>query len=195
MNSTIDYYNKNAKEFCENTVDADMSVCINAFLKYLKPKSKILDAGCGSGRDSKVFIEKGYDVTAIDASPEICKLATEYIGMPVVVKRFEYLNYQDKFDGIWACASLLHIEKSKLSGVIDKLHNALKCGGVIYASFKYGESEEILNDRYFSYFTEDECRKLFEKHGGFDILECFVTLDVREECQGNKWVNIIGRKR
>lgn len=194
MNSTIDYYNKNAKEFCENTVDADTSICRNAFLKYMAPKSKILDAGCGSGRDSKVFIEKGYDVTAIDASPEICKLATEFIGMSVLVKRFEDLSYQDEFNGIWACASLLHIKKSKLPDVIEKLHNALKNGGVIYASFKYGESEGISNDRFFSYFTEDECQMLFERNERFEILECFVTEDVREECQGNKWVNIIGRK-
>ena len=111
MNSTINYYNNNAKEFCEGTLQADMSLCRNMFLKYMVANGHILDAGCGSGRDSKAFQELGCAVSAFDASEEICRFATEYLGQEVQCRRFEDVTEENCYDGIWASASLLHVAK------------------------------------------------------------------------------------
>lgn len=111
VNSTINYYNNNAKEFCEGTLQADMSLCRNMFLKYMVANGHILDAGCGSGRDSKAFQELGCAVSAFDASEEICRFATEYLGQEVQCRRFEDVTEENCYDGIWASASLLHVAK------------------------------------------------------------------------------------
>ena len=76
MSKTLDYYNENAEAFCENTVNADMSSQYNMFEKYMFDGARVLDFGCGSGRDTKYFIEQGYHVEAIDGSEELCKRAS-----------------------------------------------------------------------------------------------------------------------
>lgn len=193
MNQTISYYEKNAKEFCKNTVDIDMSYCRDKFLKYLKSGAAILDAGCGSGRDSVAFKQLGYQVTAMDASPQICQEAEKVLGHKVLCKTFEELDDENVYDGIWACATLLHVSKGKMAEVMYRLKRALKEGGVLYASFKYGEEEKNVNGRFFNYYTEQSLRALMEK-SGFEVLELFVTQDVREDRHEEKWVNVVGVK-
>ena len=193
MNKTIQYYDNNAKEFCSETFLADMSQCWNRFLNYLPSNAWILDAGCGSGRDSKAFIESGYQVEAFDASREICKIASANIGQEVMCMRFDELTYEMQFDGIWASASLLHVSKQDLPVVMEKLYVALKPQGILYASFKYGEGEMIRGERSFTDFAEVSVKELLED-AGFVVLECFVTSDVREGRSDEKWVNVIGRK-
>ena len=121
QNETLDYYNKNAQEFCQSTVNADMSVCYQMFEKYLPHGGKILDLGCGSGRDSKYFLSQGYEVVSVDGSEAICKCASEYLQRPVQCVRFEEMNFSQEFDGVWACASLLNVEKDKLSDVLKRV--------------------------------------------------------------------------
>lgn len=191
MNETIDYYNQNADSFIEKTLQADMSDCRDRFLKYLVPGGRILDAGCGSGRDSLAFLELGYQLDAFDASKEICRLATELLGFPVECKRFEDLSGESVYDGIWACASLLHVKEENLDDVVKRLRKLLKPNGILYASFKLGEGERIHNGRFFHDMTCDRCRQLFEG-AGFKVLELFVSGDVREDHQGEKWVNFVG---
>ncbi len=193
-NKTIDYYNINAKAFCDSTQNTDMSYCQNRFLKYLGHGSSILDAGCGSGRDSKVFLDKGYNVTSIDASEQICKIASEYIERNVECICFEEISYENTFDGIWACASLLHITKDKLPNVLRKVYRALKKEGVLYASFKYGNNEEIKDNRYFSNFNEEQLSKLIGNNTDFEIVEIFITNDARPEREHEQWINIILKK-
>ncbi|MCH5345008.1 MAG: class I SAM-dependent methyltransferase [Acetatifactor sp.] len=193
MNQTISYYEEHAAEFCKSTLDADMSFCRNKFLKYLNPQSRILDAGCGSGRDSKVFADLGYYVTAMDASPKICEEAGKVLGQKVLCQSFEELDMEKMFDGIWACASLLHVSKEKIPNVLHKLKRALKDEGILYASFKYGDGEAIRQGRYFSNHDEWTLKKLMQD-AGFEILELFVTEDVRKGRSGEKWVNVIGKK-
>lgn len=194
MNSTINYYNNNAKEFCEGTLQADMSLCRNMFLKYMVANGHILDAGCGSGRDSKAFQELGYAVSAFDASEEICCFATEYLGQEVQCRRFEDVTEENCYDGIWASASLLHVAKKNLPDVLTRLKRALKAGGILYASFKYGETEKMRGERSFSDFTEEQAKQLFFENG-FEVLEFALTGDVREGRADEMWCNIVGRMK
>ena len=194
MNQTISYYEEHAAEFCRSTLNADMTYCRERFLKYLHPGSRILDAGCGSGRDSKAFADLGYYVTAMDASPKICAEAERVLGQKVLCQSFEEMDMENMFDGIWACASLLHLSKEKIPDVMFRLKCALKEDGILYASFKYGDEEVIHQGRYFSDYNERSLKKLMQD-AGFEILELFVTEDVREDRRGEKWVNVIGMRR
>lgn len=193
MDKTISYYNDNAIEFAQGTLNADMSDSRQNFLSYVKSDGKILDAGCGSGRDSLAFIDAGYDVVAMDASEKLCRIASHNIGQEILCVRFEDVDFESEFDGIWACASLLHVKKSDMKNVLQKLHKALKLDGVMYVSFKYGENERESNGRFFNDYTE-ESLKLLMKTSGFEVLEIYVTEDVRADRVGEKWVNGIVRK-
>ena len=170
-----------------------MRECRGRFLRYLKPGQKILDAGCGSGRDVIAFKAAGYEVEAFDASAEICRLASEKTGIEVKQLRFEELCGEDQYDGIWACASLLHMEKNKLREAFKVAHEALKKGGIIYASFKYGEFEGERKGRYYSDMTEEAIAKLLEGIG-LEREEMWISVDVRKDRGEEKWLNLILRK-
>lgn len=158
------------------------------------PKSAhILDLGCGSGRDAKAFLDAGYQVTAIDGSPSCCQLAAAYIGQPVLCQTFDELDFDAAFDGIWACASLLHLPYAELPGVFERIARALRPGGYLYASFKYGDFEGERNGRYFTDLDEERLAALLEPVAGLTILETFVTGDVRDGREGEKWLNVIGK--
>lgn len=190
IDKNVDYYNRNADSFFEGSINADMSVVRARFLSYVPAGGRILDAGCGSGRDSKVFMEAGYDVVSFDASEEMCKRASEYIGREVKNMRFEEMSFANEFDGIWACASLLHVAFEKLLEIVKKLHEALRTNGAVYASFKYGEGTKIRGDRVFSDFTEESVIPLFE-NAGFKIVSNVVGTDSRPGREDEKWVNVI----
>ena len=190
IDQNVDYYNRNADSFFEGSINADMSVVRARFFSYVPAGGRILDAGCGSGRDSKVFMEAGYDVVSFDASEEMCKRASEYIGREVKNMRFEEMSFANEFDGIWACASLLHVAFEKLPEIVKKLHEALRTNGAVYASFKYGEGTKIRGDRVFSDFTEESVIPLFE-NAGFKIVSNVVGTDSRPGREDEKWVNVI----
>ena len=200
MNQTISYYDKNAKEFCCATKDADMSFCRDKFLCFLeqknhnKSKIHILDAGCGSGRDAKAFMEAGYQVTALDASRKICEEAEKLIKQEVFCIRFEELQFRQEFDGIWACASLLHVSYTEISGVLKRFWNALKEDGIFYASFKYGKGMRIDKDRLFYDYEETELKNLMINNR-FLVESIFVTQDVRKSKENEQWVNVLAKKR
>ena len=184
------YYNKNAETFFEGTVNADMTEHYAAFLQKLPQKAHILDAGCGSGRDSLYFINQGYKVTAIDASEELCKLAEAYIGQQVLNLKFQDITFENTFDGIWACASLLHVPSDELEQVLGCLKRALKSEGILYASFKYGDFEGRRNERYFHDLTEEKAQRLFSGVG-LNIEKMWITKDVRPDHVDEMWLNII----
>ncbi len=190
---TIRYYDKNAEKFYADTINADMSKCRDRFLKWIKQGKKILDAGCGSGRDVLAFLEAGYEVEAFDASLEMCRIASEITGIHVSCLRFEDLTGQEQYDGIWACASLLHVKQEDLPDVLIRLYRLLKKDGFLYASFKYGEGERLKEDRYFHDLTEDTCRELMET-AGLTIIEVFITHDVRNGRERDRWLNVIAQK-
>ena len=193
MDNNIEYYNKNAEAFFEGTVNADMSLWRDKFEKYVTSGGRILDAGCGSGRDSRAFKQHGYSVVAFDASSEMCRMASELIGQEVWQMRFDEISFDEEFDGIWACASLLHVSGEDLPEIIAKLHKALVQNSTLYVSFKYGDGFKQRGDRTFTDFTEKSVNLLL-CNAGFEILECGVTSDIRPDRADEKWVNVIARK-
>lgn len=188
------YYNENAKEFFEGTAYVDMSDNYKDFLSYVPKQGKILDAGCGSGRDSLIFIQKGYSVEAIDGSSEMCRLASEHIGQEVKHMLFQEVDFKEEFDGIWACASLLHVPSQELKDVLVKLFQSLKSGGAIYASFKYGDFEGERTGRYFHNLTEKKAEKVFTQ-AGFKVEKIWITGDVRDSREEEKWINVLALHR
>ncbi|MCQ2511291.1 MAG: methyltransferase domain-containing protein [Lachnospiraceae bacterium] len=194
MNQTIDYYNKNAADFIETTRHADMHEAQDRFLALLPAGASVLDFGCGSGRDTKYFLDKGFTVTATDGSEELCRAASIFTGIEVKCMLFQDLDESNGYDGIWACSSILHLKKTELLPVIRKMNTALKKNGVIYTSFKYGEFEGERGGRYFTDFTEAAFRKFLAGIPGLVIEKCWITGDVRPGRDTEKWLNVLIRK-
>ena len=191
---TVNYYNRNVKQFYDNTVAVDFTDTQNVFLSKLVKGSAILDFGCGSGRDTKYFLSQGYYVEAIDGSLELCKLASQYTGIQVRHMLFRELSAIHKYDGIWACASILHLPWSELAGVMRKMQAALKANGIIYTSYKYGTFSGERNGRYFTDMTEARFAGFIEEIGGLQIEEQWISADVRPGRGEEQWLNIILRK-
>lgn len=152
---TQNYYEENAQAVFERTLQGSPShEWARLFLESISPDGHIMDAGCASGRDSRYFLEQGYRVTAIDASAALCKLAEVYIGQPVLCLRFEELSFESCFDGIWASLSLLHVPRQDFPDVLQRLYRALKPGGVLYATFYYGDGELRRGNVFFNDYDE-----------------------------------------
>lgn len=192
---TINYYNQQAKKYYEQTINVDMSPLYEQFLNYLEPQSHILDAGCGSGRDSLYFLEHGYQVTAIDAAKNLAQLAEDLIAQPVLKMKLQDLDYKSKFNGIWACASLLHLQSDKMQQVLKKFAAALVTEGIIYISLQYGEGEEFKNGRFFNYYTEKSWLKLMQEIEELEVLKLWKTDDKREDRSGKRWLNVLLQKK
>ncbi|MCA1729618.1 MAG: class I SAM-dependent methyltransferase [Actinobacteria bacterium] len=171
-----------------------MSSLYEPFLSLLMPGAHILDAGCGSGRDALAFLERGYEVTALDASEAMTKLASRHIGRPVLHMSFDQMWFRDRVDGIWACASLLHVPRQRMLIVLERFVLALRAGGVMYASFKYGEEEDVRNGRLFSDYREDEFRRLLNTLSDMELVRLWQTADFRPGCSDTIWLNVLLQK-
>lgn len=189
----MNYYDENGQEFFDDTINADMSPHYEKFLDLIPENGSILDAGCGSGRDAKMFKDLGYNVSAIDGSAEMCRLASEFSGISVKHMQFQEIDFKNEFDGIWASASLLHVPSEELDLVLENLKNSLKSNGVLYASFKYGDFEGERNGRYFNDLTEKTAVEIFKKNE-FNVIETWITNDSRPDRQDEKWMNILVKK-
>ena len=190
-NDTLMWYQKNAQEFIDRTAEVDMSDLYRRFLEYLPSDGSVMDLGCGAGSAALFFTQMGYQVLAVDGCRELCDFTQRRAGCPVRCLRFEELDYEDAFDGVWACASLLHVRKADLPRVFDKIHRALKAGGALYASFKYGEFERDSSGRVFSDFTETSLRALLDEAGGFHEISLWTTDDARPDRAGERWLNVL----
>lgn len=193
-NSTIDYYNQNAKQFAASTANVEFHHMQNRFLEKLHMGAYILDFGCGSGRDTKYFLEQGYRVDAVDGSEELCKLARELTGTKVQHMYFQELSEVGKYDGIWACSSILHLNYEDLEEVMKKMTLAVRENGIIYTSFKYGTFSGERNGRYFTDMTEESFAAFLQKISGIAIEEQWITSDVRPGRGEEKWLNLILRR-
>lgn len=191
---TLDYYNQNADTFAAGTVSVDFKETQDRFLSRLQAGGYILDFGCGSGRDTKYFLENGMNVDAMDGSEELCKIAGEYTGIEVLHKLFQELDEYEKYDGIWACSSILHLPKEELKLVFHKMLAAIKVNGIIYTSFKYGEFEGERNGRYFTDFTIETFTEFIQNLEHLKLEEYWISGDVRPGRGEEKWLNLILRK-
>ena len=198
QNKTLQYYIDNAEEYARQTADTDMSNVLDVFVRRIPAKGKILDLGCGSGRDSKTFHEMGYTVTALDGSPELCRIASEYTGLLVRCLMFQDLDYDNTFEGIWACSSLHHLPRNQLKETIQKVIKALKPGGILYTCFKYGESDyDDEKGRHFTCATEHKVHDLFkEVREEINMAEMNIWI-TGDNLNGRdlRWVNVIMSKK
>ena len=195
LNKTINYYDINAKEFVEGTLNVDFKATQDKFINKLPAKGYILDFGCGSGRDTKYFLDKDFNVEAIDGSIELSKIASEYTNIKVRHMYFNELSIVNKYDGIWACSSILHLSLDDLVDVFKRMSKALKDEGIIYTSFKYGDFSGERNGRYFTDMTEDSFAKLIANVENLKVEEQWITADVRPQRGNEKWLNLILRKK
>jgi SAM-dependent methyltransferase len=192
---TIGWYDRNAQAFVEGTLCVGMGPLYHPFLELLPPGAHILDAGCGSGRDAREFKRRGYRVTAFDAAEEVARLASEVIGQTVAVLRFQDLAWEDEFDGVWACASLLHVPAAEMDEALARLVRSLRRQGILYTSFKLGEGERVRDGRLFCDHAEDSLGALLARHPDLDVLTLWRTHDQRPSREGELWVNATARRR
>ncbi|WP_313113880.1 class I SAM-dependent methyltransferase [Pseudescherichia sp.] len=190
---TMTYYQRNAQTFFDATVGVDMASLYAPFLRFVAPGGCVLDAGCGSGRDAKAFSARGYQVEAFDASAEMVELATAHTGLPVRQMTFSALKAEERYDGIWCCASLLHLSQAELPAAMHRLARALKPGGVWYLSFKYGTSEREKEGRHFTDLNEAGLQTLVSALPQVSIIEQWTTQDKRPE-RDEVWLNALLRK-
>lgn len=197
VESTLQYYEEHAEEFASNTIDADMENVRFRFMAHLPMGARILDFGCGTGRDTKAFLDLAYEVSALDGSEALCRIASEHTG--IRVRCMDFRDYTpakgEVYEGIWACASLLHLKKSELIPVLRELGKALQYGGILYISFKHGSFEGERNGRYFTDFTLEEVREFMKDIPELKLVEHWLTGDVRPGRGDEQWLNLIFEKR
>lgn len=197
---SVEYYNKNAEAFIERTFELDMSYLLNKFIKFIPNGGTILDIGCGSGRDSKWFLENGYNVYAIDGSEKFVEHTKSIIGDKAQQCMFDQFRPIDlygrvvQFDGLWASASLLHVPQDELIYVIDTFMYYLKADGVFFLSFKKAKKDYVKDNRHFTNFTIDMWNEFIEGSHFANVVEIFETEDIREGKEGETWINIILEK-
>jgi SAM-dependent methyltransferase len=192
--ATLDFYADEARVYAASGARG-ASRPLAAFLQGLAPGARILELGCGAGRDSEAILARGFQLDATDGVPEIAREAEERIGRPVRVMRFDELDAIDGYDGVWAHASLLHVPRAALPGVLSLVFRALKPGGVHFASFKGGgcEGRDALG-RYFNYLTADEVRAAYRRSAAWDIEAITEYLAGGYEGGQGPWVGITARK-
>lgn len=197
---SIEYYENNAEKFIEDTFTADMSVMYELFEKYLVSNGKILDIGCGSGRDSKYFNDKGYDVFAHDGSEIMVKEAAKYIGNHAVKATFEEFDSVElfgesiKFNGLWACASLIHAKEEDMVSVINNYVSYLEEDGVFFMSYKLRENNHEKDGRVFTNYTRERLEKMIDECENLKIIEIVESKDVRDGRDGEGWISVVARK-
>jgi SAM-dependent methyltransferase len=192
--TSADWYEANAEAFFARSIDAAILDQQRAFADLLPPGGHVLDAGCGSGRDAKLFAEWGFQVTATEAAPSLAALASAHAGLQVRVMTFDQIEWVETFDGVWACASLLHVPRADLPDALRRLARALAPRGVLFMSFKYGREEREANGRRFTDMDEALAHDLLAAVGGLHSLSAQVSGDVRPERGEERWLSVFCRK-
>ncbi|WP_242482584.1 class I SAM-dependent methyltransferase [Thiocystis violacea] len=171
-----------------------MTPLYERFLPLIPAGGPILDAGCGSGRDARAFRDLGYRVSAFDASPAMVEAAARHLDAPVQLLRFQDVRWKDHFDGIWACASLLHVPHAELTDALSRLSDALRPAGALYVSFKYGRGEREHKGRRFTDLDESTLAELLEAVPNLKVLKTWTTGDLRPGREAERWLNALLRK-
>ena len=191
---TIAYYDANVNKYIRESVSADMELLYVDFLAAVPACGALLDLGCGAGRDTKAFLGRGYKVTAIDGSQQMVDATTQLTGQPAIKMRFQEIAFENKFDGIWACASLLHVSREEFANVLYRIEIALRPQGICYMSFKEGHGERVDGDRHFTYFTANELRVCLERETRLEIYRIWSSDDPRPG-RSERWVNVLTKEK
>ena len=190
---SIDYYDRYAVPYYEETVDFSMEEQLERFIELLPESADVLDLGCGSGRDTVFLEEEGCVVTAMDGSEKMCELASIHTGKEVLHLKVEDMEFDDVFHGIWACAVLGHFTPDEVKGVMDKILKALKDAGILYFSVKKGERTGKYNGRYFYDYDREALNNLLDAFPNIKVLDIWKTNDVRAD-KSDRWFNVLLRK-
>jgi SAM-dependent methyltransferase len=186
------YYRENAQSYFDRTFGLQMAHLYRPFLAGVGKGRRILDVGCGSGRDVKAFRALGYDAYGIDPSPELVDLATKEVGPYFSVGRAESYSSAVPFDAIWACASLLHVRRGELYATIRNLRALLSPQGVFFASMQLGSGEVTQADgRRYTYFSAGEFEDAIAE-AGLQVLDAWESKDVLRS-DGPRWINVLAR--
>lgn len=189
------YYESNAERYAAETFSANMSKQYQRFLPLLKNGGKILDVGSGSGRDACYFQKQGYQVTALETSKNLCGEIRKVFSGEIVC--FDIQNYQpaERYDGIWACASLIHLQEEEVLCFFRKIDMYLNDNGIVYASGKSGISTgEVEDGRFFLEFTEQLVEKILTVNKQLQLEQLWYTEDVSGR-RGFRWLNVVLRLR
>lgn len=193
---TTAFYEANAVSYAQRTAYLDLSYLHEPFLAMLPEKGgRILDVGCGSGRDLKAFRLRGHFPQGIDPSPAIAQLASAYSGCPVEIGTAQALAYVEEFDAVWACASLLHLRRSALAAALVRIRRSLVPAGVLFVSMQKGSGEEIDDDgRLFSRYSASELDSLI-RSASFEIRNVWTTADALARHKSVEWINVLARAK
>lgn len=189
------YYEANAQTAFDRSHDEDMEALYRPFLALLPPGGHVLDAGCGSGRDSRAFLQRGYQVTAFDGAAAMAALAARHTGLPVRVLRFGEVAFTTEFDGVWASKSLLHVRRRAMPDALGRLVRSLRPDGVLYASFMVGPGERTRGGVFFNDYTEDKLQAELELHESLEVVQMWRTADPPPSRHDVSWLNVLARKR
>ena len=192
---TLAFYNQNAANYIQETRSLSVNREISRFIGLLPEGGSILDLGCGSGRDTLYFLSQGLNVYSVDGSAEIAAQTSQAIKHPVQVLSFTELAFEQVFDGIWACASLLHCHRTQMERVMDNIFTALQENGILYASFKWGNCESLDDrGRHFNNQTPQSLEQLLENQPKAEIMEIWEN-ESHLRGTAQRWVNLLARKR
>lgn len=186
---SVDYYNNNSESFIKDTHNIDMKKNYEAFLANIPDQGLILDVGCGSGRDSLIFQKLGYRVDAFDGSSSMVSEAKKLTGLNIELSTFEDFEFNRSYNGIWACASLLHVRRANLVSILTRLSEGLISGGVLYSSFKYGNNERLNGERYFNDINEHVLKAYVDTVPDISVMQTWVTGNRRTNDNDEKWLN------
>ncbi len=187
------YYESNAERYAAETFFADMSEQYQRFRLLLKKGAKILDVGSGSGRDACYFQKQGYQVTALEPSKNLCREIRKVFSGEIVCSNIQNYRPTERYDGIWACASLIHLQEEEVLQFFEKIDQYLDDNGIIYISGKNGISTgEVEEGRFFLEFTEQLVEKILTVNKKLKLEQLWYT----EDASGRKgfwWMNVILR--
>lgn len=190
---STDYYNQYAAKYYQDTVNLDLDEIKEEFINYLPDDGDILDIGCGSGRDSLYFIEKGYGVTSIESSSELAELASIHTGQQVINMSYSKINFEKVFDGIWTCATLSRSTEEEVKLILRNSYKSLKKNGILFISVYSGSYQGIKENFYYKEYRAKELKRRVEEIVGFKVLHSYKSIDVRRD-SNKKWLHIIIKK-
>lgn len=166
---TLRFYANNAATYAQHRTRPTLER-LETFLAALPAGARILELGCGNGMDAQYMLAQGFDVDATDGTPELVAEAHKRVGERARMMRFEEIDATEAYDGVWACASLLHVPAADLSDILSRIRRAMSPGGVFVASFKAGTGDgRDAMGRYYNYPDASALEASYRKTGWADL--------------------------